>query len=235
MDCKKNSCSHIDNVNYVNCLICREQSICLHINILSDVHNGCLVCTDCGRVQSNQLYFEEYGYSNEIKNNSSEVKQNIDEIISRLHLPDKYSEIILDEVLKNNLNLSDKNINNVLYDNLNKNDISISIKEINKVSEKRKIKKEKNKSNVVIFKIENCLEKYCTIFNLTYKEYTVIKENIFCIPLTGHNPLTIIGTFIYKFAKENKKKISMKKISEVLNINPISIQRYLKNELSCRS
>ena len=73
------------------------------------------------------------------------------------------------------------------------------------------------------------------MLNLNYKDYTVIKENILKVPVSGHNPLTVIGTFIYKYSKENRKKLSMKKISTVLQISPISIQRYLKNELSCRA
>jgi transcription initiation factor TFIIIB Brf1 subunit/transcription initiation factor TFIIB len=211
---------------------------CKHENLVNDFHNGCLVCTDCGYVQSDQIYYEEFNSKNETEieyNAYNKTKDDINEIIFRLNLPDKYTDLIIEESKKTNVKLSKKNINDFLYNKLNTEDLSISIKDIQNVTEKRKIKPNKNESQIVIFKIENCLEKYCTMLNLNYKDYTVIKENILKIPVSGHNPLTIIGSFIYKYSKENKKKLSMKKISTILQISPISIQRYLKNELSCRN
>jgi hypothetical protein len=198
---------------------------------INDVRNGCLVCSDCGFIQSNELYLEEFYNINEKSKNIQEKINTIyvHEIISRLNLPDTYANLIQDEIKRNKLKISSKNLNDILYTNLNKDDIAISLREIDTVSQQKKYKRKKKKeSEVVIFKIENCLEKYCKLLNLTYRDYTVIKEKILKIPKTGHNPLTIIASTIYKYSKEKKKKLSMKKISQMLNINSISIQRYLK-------
>ena len=240
MDYEKNCSTHICSLmsnTPLKCSFCFTEE-CKHINLINDFHNGCLVCMDCGYVKSDQIYYEEFISKNdkEIEFHSyDKTKNDINEIIFRLNLPDKYTDLIVEESKKTNIKLTKKNINNFLYDKLNTDDLAISIKDIQNVTEKRKIKANKNESQIVIFKIENCLEKYCTMLNLNYKDYTVIKENILKVPVSGHNPLTVIGTFIYKYSKENRKKLSMKKISTVLQISPISIQRYLKNELSCRA
>jgi transcription initiation factor TFIIIB Brf1 subunit/transcription initiation factor TFIIB len=85
------------------------------------------------------------------------------------------------------------------------------------------------KDKVIILKPNEMLEKYCKYLNLDFKAYSVIKENISNISSTGHNPLTIIGSYIYLYCKENKLNYSMKKIASAVNISCISIQRYIKN------
>lgn len=217
-----------------------QSNDCPHNLVITDVINGYIVCHNCGLVLSDNVYSEEYYKRNNNVDNFKfkNDKNDINEIISRLNLPDKYADLVLNEATKIDKIINQKNINDFLYQTLNNEECSVSIKEIENVSEKKKIKKRKKKNaidtnkNIVIFKIEGCLEKYCTLLGLNFKEYTVIKEKINNIEVSGHNPLTVIGSVIYKYCKENRKKISMKQISQILNINAISIQRYIKHELS---
>lgn len=79
------------------------------------------------------------------------------------------------------------------------------------------------------------LEKYCKLLDLSFQDYTLIKEQIQNKPLSGHPPLTVIGYYIFVHCKTNKIKQSMKNICSTLGISTISLQRYRKYELSCRS
>ena len=45
------------------------------------------------------------------------------------------------------------------------------------------------------------LEKYCKVLGLPKDSYSVIKGT-FKINRTGHNPITILGTTIYKYCKK---------------------------------
>jgi hypothetical protein len=122
-----------------------------------------------------------------------------------------------------------------LYNKLNDTNI-VTIKELvaaSGVSSKKIVKN--NKEKVCKMNINMLLEKYCKLMNLTYKNYTVIKEQLNDIPHSGHPPLTIIGYHIYRFMKKESIKVTVKKICKTLGISTVSIQRYKKYELSLRS
>lgn len=78
------------------------------------------------------------------------------------------------------------------------------------------------------------MKKYCKINNLDFKNYAVIKEDLKKYKILGHNPLTLVGSVIYMHCKKNKIKRSMKDIAQSLGISIVSIQRFIKNELSFR-
>jgi hypothetical protein len=84
--------------------------------------------------------------------------------------------------------------------------------------------------------LEEVLERYTTKFNMNFQTFTVIKDELNKFKNTGFQPLTIIGGLIYLHFLNIKKKISMRKISEILGISSISIQRFLRynNEISSR-
>ena len=90
------------------------------------------------------------------------------------------------------------------------------------------IYKHQENNNVIILKPELMLEKYCKILDLNFTAYSVIKEKMLSVSMSGHSPLTIIGSNIYLYTKNNNLKIPMKKIAKTINISCISIQRYLK-------
>lgn len=197
---------------------------CSHLNEVIDEHEGTTICIDCGLVISDKIFIYDDKY---VQKKDNEICK---EILARLNL----SENIADEIkLEKKHNLS--TIASQLYLTINKNS-TISMKEIASatgVCEKQLNKK--TKGNVTILDKEKLLEKHCLYLNISYKTYTVIKEMLYKIKISGHNPLTIIASCIYIYCKKNAHKLSMKKIAHTVGISCISIQRFLKtyqNELS---
>jgi len=92
----------------------------------------------------------------------------------------------------------------------------------------------KSKSKVHTLDLEKLLETYTSILGLSFETYTVIKEKIVSYKDTGYQPLTLIGGHIYLHCKQNHITLSMKKIAQVLGISSISIQRFVKNDVSTR-
>lgn len=203
---------------------------CEHLNHVIDEHEGSIVCIDCGLVMSNQIFCDDkVKYEPE----NSDDKYKYKEILSRLNMSDEFVPQ-LNEKKNEKLSIIASN----LYININKSS-SISLKEISSVTgicEKQL--NQKTKGLITVLNKEKLLDKYCAQLNISYKNYSVIKETLNKLKLSGHNPLTVIASCIYLYCKKNKIKISMRNISQTVGISCISIQRYLKsnkNELSCWS
>ncbi len=203
--------------------------ICEHKYPVIDEHEGTSICCDCGLVIETQYYIQN------ITNNDAPVKQNYDintkdhsdalELLNRLNLP---SDII------NQLPPDKQKIEN-LYDEINKTSV-VTTKEFCAaagIENKRLVKCNQNK--IMHTNITLLLDKYCKILNLSFRDYTLIKESMMKKPHSGHPPLTVIGYYIFLHCKTKKIKLSMKTICSTLSISTISIQRYRKYELSCRS
>lgn len=196
---------------------------CFHSKQTLDLHEGTNVCLECGLVLENQIFLDG---NVENKNNCyvNTEKTIAKETLHRLNLPEQLSELHADQ----------KNLAN-LYSIIN-NSCVVTVKEFCAVTgmEKKKFNKA-NRTKICQTNIALLLEKYCKLLDLTFKDYTVIKETIESKPFSGHPPLTIVGYYIYSYCKSQKNlKISMKKICQILSISPISLQRFRKHELSCR-
>lgn len=200
-----------------------ENNPCKHINQIIDVHEGSYICTDCSQVISNYFYEESYHKQD---NNLFPLQNETSEILSRLNLPDSFQDYIVENQnpICNNTN-SIVNATNI-YLTTNTNKSVVTLKEISAITGIHSKKIAKNKTNIIDKYL--LLEKYCTLLNLNYKTYTVIKEKLKNYQISGHNPLTVVASAIYKHSKDNKLKLSMKKISDCFGISSISIQRYLK-------
>jgi len=194
---------------------------CEHKNIVTDYHEGTLVCLDCSFVVDSQLYIDETKTSDNYDDCS---KNDFKEILTRLNC--SYNILETCEIKK----VSD------LYNKLNTTN-TVSLKEFcaaTGLNTKAVVKS--NKETITLQNVSEMLEKYCKLFDLDYKNYTVIKEKLFNKPHSGHPPLTIIGYHIYVFMKtELKRKITIKDICNALGISSISLQRYRRYELSLRS
>lgn len=192
---------------------------CTHINYVSDSHEGTLVCTDCGLVLDQIFVFNETEHNqNTLQETNDDVFQ---EMLHRLNVTISEN--------KTNENKSMQNIACSLYTKINK-ESAVSIKEISSVTgvSEKKINLQ-TKGSVTLVDKNILLEKYCCQLNLTFKQYTVIKELLNQQHETGHNPITLISSCIYFYCRQNKLKISMKKVSEITGISCISIQRFLKH------
>lgn len=201
---------------------------CGHLNHVIDEHEGSIVCIDCGLVMSDQIFLED---KKKNEQNDIDDKYKFKEILTRLNMSDDFIHG-LDIQKKTNISKIASN----LYLNINKSS-SVSLKEISSVTGVcEKQLNQKTKGHVTVLDKEKLLDKYCAQLNISFKNYTVIKETLNKLKISGHNPLTVIASCIYLFCKKNKIKVSMRNISQTVGISCISIQRYLKtikNELSC--
>jgi len=212
-------------------------SSCKHINQFDDIREGISVCLTCGLVLSDQIFLHDECVKSPFLQNTC-LQEDILEILERLN----FSKIHVESIEKNIKKITSKkkyvNKNDVLaacvYKTLNKENNVLSLQDIASVSGVSKKKINILDDSIHILKAENVLEKYCKLNNLDYKNYTVIKENMYGYKILGHNPHTLVGSVIYMHCKKNKIKTSMKKIAQTLGISTISIQRFIKNELSFR-
>ena len=207
-----------------------HENFCTHINIITDEHEGSIICIDCGLVISDNLYIEncfKFQGSDVTCNDIEEIK----ELLERLNFPTSFALDIYKNVQKG---LELKKVKKYLipftvYQTLNEMGYPISIKDIVAVSgiSENYIYDMQNNEDSIILNHMLLLEKYCTLLGFDFKTYSVIKELLPNLN-TGHNPLTVIASVIYKYCKENKLKYSMKFIASTVGISSVSIQRFLK-------
>ena len=207
-----------------------HENFCKHINIISDEHEGSIICIDCGLVISDNLYVEncfKFQASDVTCNDIEEIK----ELLESLNFSTSFALDIYKNVQKG---LELKKVKRYLipfsvYQTLNEMGYPISIKDIVSVSgiSENYIYDMQNNEDSIILNHMLLLEKYCTLLGFDFKTYSVIKELLPNLN-TGHNPLTVIASTIYKYCKENKLKYSMKYIASIVGISSVSIQRFLK-------
>ena len=212
--------------------------ICFHKNKITDVHEGNDVCVECGLVLTS-CFIEEVNFTpNPEQLINENLKEQILEFLSRLNISEIYAFEIYQFYRSKNKQkkyISNKdylsNIIFAIYSVLNKHNIYFSLKEMSNISgvDTKKIFLSQSFNDTINISLHDLLEKYVSILNLNFKAYSVIKENLPNTPKSGHNPYTIVASEIYKYCKNNNLKISMKFIAKGFSINPVSIQRYLKN------
>ncbi len=207
---------------------------CKHINEIIDQRQGDIVCTDCGLVLS-AVYISNYNNSTLNYFESNEYDYVL-EILSRLNLPKYFATNIMCAL--ENFNTKEKKKEDmlafVIYKQLNDLGCTVTLKEINSVTgfTNTQIYNMQGANETIVIDPAVSIEKYCALAGLPKKSYAVIKEKIHLRQKTGHNPTTVIGGEIFKYCRENKIAISIEKLSEILNISPISIRRYSKKNES---
>ena len=207
------------------------ENLCTHFNSVIDEKEGSVICTDCGLVIEDKLF---KFYEPCQKEKKSFLEEEVNEILSKLGLPDVFTKTILRNLENEEENRRKKKgfLEYVIYKTLNDNSVPISIKELSGISGISDIDiynmQEDNKS--VILKPCELLEKYCSYLGLNYKTYSLIKKELPSQNISGHNPLTITAATIYQYCKKNNIKLSMKKIANTVRISCVSIQRYLKQK-----
>jgi len=201
--------------------------LCEHVNEIIDEHTGDVICFNCGIIKDR--YFQ-YNTKKLIIDN---YKHNplVNDMLDKIN----FSEYFADDVNDKISNASSRNLKRIaseIYKIVNEKNSCLTLKTVMNISG---LKTNQIKSNDIhILNVENVLEKYTSMLNIDYKTYTVIKEKIKMYKNTGFQPLTIVGGVIYLHSCEIKKKISMKKISSLLGISSISIQRFVKHVFSSR-
>lgn len=210
---------------------------CNHFNELIDETRGDIVCTDCGLVLSDKVFIN-YNKVEEEKIHNTGNEGEINELLERLNLPlcfssailKTYEKVILEKKTKKEL------LSYTIYKSLNDEGFPISLNEMSAVSgfTNKKLYSMQENNKAIILKPLQLLNKHCKTLGLQNDDIKCISVILPTSNLTGHNPLTVIGSTIYAYLKKHKpNQYSMKKIAKVVNTSCISIQRYLKqNELS---
>lgn len=203
-----------------------EYSSCQHLEVIEDYHEGTIVCSNCGVVMSPLFVNQIHNLSHNMV--QEKILTEIQHLLDRIHVPICYANQIESYYAKNFTTKSNKSIAFAVYKVLNKLGIPISMKEISNVScvDKKSLNKAQQDNNFVSIDNNAFIEKYCKILGLSFQTTTVIKNVVKNLPISGHNPSSMIASTIYKVCKEEKRKISIKQISLITNVSSISIQRY---------
>lgn len=214
-------------------------SDCPHKNRIIDIQQGDEICTDCGLITDRCYINQDQNTCDSYR--SCKSRFFILEMLERLCVPNKFSEDIHSH-FKKEKTLTKSKLSRAKKDQmicfsafkiLNNYGIPISLKDINCVSGINTADIFNHQNSVVNPTHQELFDKVCSLLNIEYKLSSVIKRSLPPVILSGHNPSTIVGAVIYKYTREKKLKYSVKQIANVLNISPVSIQRYInKNELS---
>lgn len=211
---------------------------CQHINIIEDHHEGTVVCVGCGLVLSNLFQHQiDCLMTHSETQTQTDILSDIQNLLDRIHVPVCYAHQIESYYKKNFTTKSKNSIIFSIYKVLNDFQIPISLKEISNVSNVtiKKLNKAHIEDSFVKRDNNVILEKHCALLGLCYKTTTLIKNRLVTAPISGHNPNSVLASLIYQVCRELKKKISIKKISEVTSVSCISIQRYnnFSKKLKC--
>lgn len=204
-----------------------EGNNCYFEDLVEDTRSGCFVCVKCGLVQG--IIYERTPTCPDFEYNDDLLVE-MKDILDRMHFPTSYASFCHSYYRKHYKGRNLKAIIFSIYKTLNEHSFNISLKDLlnaNGLNGESTFKTQGTNENVLL-DIGEMAEKYCNALNLSFKESSVIKEIVRCQPVSGHTPLTIIAGSIYLYCKEQKKKISVKKVAEITQVSCISIQRYIK-------
>lgn len=212
---------------------------CTHQDEVIDERSGDIICISCGLVMdsfyvSNSVRQEEQFFDKPI-NLYNSVYDYTCEILERLNISRSFLSQIFDLFTQKYkfYSTSDRHalIAFCCYQILNENNVPISIKNISAVTgySVEQISQMQDDTTSIVFDTHNALEKYCKMLNLSFHDYSLIKESIPIDQSSGHNPLTILSSAIHLYCVKNKKDLSLKDICDTTGISKISVQRYIRN------
>jgi transcription initiation factor TFIIIB Brf1 subunit/transcription initiation factor TFIIB len=213
---------------------------CSHLYEIIDQREGNIICEECGLVIDRYYTFKfQRENFDQIENISSFEKDFVYETLERLNLPKSFSSYIFKNISLNNYKRkkSESLLSGIIYKTLIELKIPFTLNDISGVTginTKKIFKDEKKKEelkNIVIIDSSEILERVCSKLNLTFSDYTLIKENI-KKSNNGFNPSTVISAHIYIYCKDKKIKILMKDICDITGISCMSIKRYIKKNVS---
>ena len=212
---------------------------CEHQQAIFDYREGIEVCLNCGLILSDKVYLPDFLHQDNRSNRLNyeankkthfEILNLIETLLDRMHISLIYVEEIFDFLLSNGDILNEATVMFAIYSVLNTKGVSITMRELSNVStlSPKQIHRVQKCNQNIALDIHSIMEKYAALLNLSFPVVMKIKEKITLAPASGHNPNSLIAAAIYTVCKECKLGISMKKISTVMQISCISIQRYKK-------
>lgn len=217
-----------------------QSNYCGHFTVVDDVHDGGVICLDCGEVlspiyQQNEVKISHFFNEEHLDKKSQILLDQAKDILDKIHLSTIFANQIVCYLNKQFKKRNTHNLIFSMYKVLNEMcDVPISLKELCGVTGLTLpdvCAYQQTNQNVVIKSYE-IVEKYIKPLNLDFKTTSLIKEKIRNHKSSGHAPTTVIAGIIYSVCKNTEKKISVKKISELTSVSQISIQRFLKHARS---
>ena len=199
-----------------------------------DDHEGTEVCIKCGKVLEMSLYYNSMP--------TFEIERKIEfsdyyEYLLRLNAPSNlvgYCEKIAEtfQTKRNKIGI-------VLYITLLHNNIPRTLKEISSITGfctnelwKALTEYQEQTKDFSFIHPVDITERCCKILELTFTDFCHISKlvkDVYNFNL-NHHPASIVGFAIFTHCKENKIKLSIRKISNALGISSISIRRLLKRK-----
>jgi transcription initiation factor TFIIIB Brf1 subunit/transcription initiation factor TFIIB len=205
---------------------------------ITDDHSGDIICTNCGLVKSVLYLFNNVKHQDNVICSLKQRDVNrrdyneIENIVELLHLPNYLSTIITNDYEKNykhkKFHSEASKMSSCIYSNINLNGNCIAIKDIVKVSGVNPKYIIPKNNPVIIQDLIQMSEKYMSLLEIPFNIQSLIKAKLSTFSNTGHNPLTVIASIVYNICKRNKLRLSMQKISGIVGISIISIQRFVK-------
>lgn len=209
-----------------------QYHLCNHSEKVIDEKEGQSVCTQCG-VVLDIVFVEEFS-RNKVGHTplNNSIEYEIYDILDKIHISRSFIQPIYQHYCSKYKKHSQNNILFSVYKVLNDNyQFNISLQDLCNITgaQKNNVCSVQKMNENIFLDISEMAEKYCSMLKLDFKNKSLIKEELKSIAISGHQPMTIIAGCLYMHCKAHKIKISIKKISEITSVSPISIQRYLKH------
>jgi len=195
---------------------------CRHLNCVEDEN---LVCTDCGLVLSSIFAYNDK--TPQMQEFSSIYRNKVHDLAHILHLDHTaFTEEILFKMHRKPACMrDDEALVFYAYEYLTKAKNYIKFSHLCQLCGVNEKKMAKYTPPTCGFEGDELISKASKLFNLTYSEEKLLADKMATKQLTGHAPLTILGGFLYILFGD---KIPLKKICSILNINSVSVRRYVK-------
>lgn len=204
---------------------------CNHSSSSIDQKEGIEVCLVCGLVLSSFVFEEAKYVQNERDGIFRKWEEKAKDILDRINMPTKFAEETVSYLFQNFPLKSNQNFLFSLYYIVNeKYGFPITLKDLSAVSNcsQKKLYAQQPENEFVTLEIDLLIERFCKLLAIPFQTTTLIKEFVKKQKISGHAPLTVIASSIYYICKKQGIKLTIKKVSKVTAISPISMQRYLK-------
>jgi len=210
-------------------------NMCQHLNLITDQHEGCIVCTDCGEVIDVYFSQQDDSHAKLRQDFSANIKSYMIDCCDRMHVPDSIAEIILNEYVHFRSEAEFQKISDIqlmaysIYFTLKNEDIGRNIEYVamnTGITSKLLWKCESLDPYLAIpIKIESLLAPVYSLFELSREDYNNIRKISKHFQERHFSPLTLASTLVYLYCKTRGVRITIKKVCNIFHVSSMSIYR----------
>lgn len=198
---------------------------CEHLRDIIDLGESNHVCYDCGLVLDKHFEIYQAPLDSTEYDEWAELAK---DILDRYHISTNYYSFIMKDF---NSKKGKKSMEKLLFSTykvLNGMGVNVSLHDLSMSTgiSLSKIYFEQKPNETVTIDMPAMAERHCFSLNIDFHTMSVIKEILNRPQESGHTPATIVAGTIYKVCKKKNLGITIKKISDVTSVSPISIQRF---------